>query len=349
MQSIVQLNLAKWKTSNMAIEEGAVKVSLIQWSGQQAIEAESDYLIMRVIPGSGSRVASLWCKEKSTELLRIPDSDEDFAKTPMLYGIPVLFPPNRIEDGKFTYGNHTYQFAINEPATGSHSHGLVHDKAWKTTGMKIVGSAAVITTQFDSSSYPDVLAQFPHPFRLIMRLILDGATLTQMIEVHNESEYAFPWGLGYHTTFRFPFHDDSSEANCTFSAPVGYQWELNDRFLPTGELLEKPQSAQLNAGIVLQGVQLDDLYQAARKGANEAVMTDRDSGIRVRYWADESFGQWVLHNGDSTGGYLCPEPYTCVTNAFNMQLPPELTGMKVLQASESYTVSCAISVEQLEV
>ena len=188
------------------------------------------------------------------------------------------------------------------------------------------------------------MKQFPHPFRLVMTLILKGGTLTQTVEVHNDSSQAFPWGLGYHTTFRFPFREDSSEANSIFSAPIGKRWELNARFLPTGITMIDVRSEQLNEGIEIAGVQLDDLFQKEPAAANEAVLTDRDAGIRVTYQADDSFGHWVLHNGDGTGRYLCPEPYTCLTNAFNLPLPPELTGMKVIQPGQSDSTACFISV-----
>lgn len=329
------------------MEEHAAEVRQVVWRGYDAVEAESGGLTMTVVPQLGSRVVSLFSKAKRVELLRAPESEEAYKQSPMLYGIPVLFPPNRIEDGQFVFQDRHYQFAINDAATGSHSHGLVHDKAWTVTGMKASGGAALVVTEFQASLYPEVLMQFPHPFRLVMKLFLEEGALTQTVEVHNDSCKAFPWGIGYHTAFRFPFGEDSAEEDCLFSAPVGRRWMLNERFLPTGKRVEDTRSGPLNEGIAMRDVRLDDLFERNRNAANEAVLADRNSGVRVRYKADDSFGHWVLHNGDGAGRYLCPEPYTCVTNAFNLPLAAELTGMKVVEPGQSDSATCIISVEPL--
>jgi len=324
------------------------KIEKVKWMGYDAVKAESDSLIMTVVPKLGSRVVSLYSKAKQLELLRTPHSEEAYRQSPMLYGIPVLFPPNRIEDGRFSFHNQHYQFNINDAATDNHSHGLVHDKEWTVAEMKAGSGEAWIMTEYNAVKDPDVMKQFPHPFRLVMILVLKGGTLTQKVEVHNDSSQAFPWGLGYHTTFHFPFREDSSEANSVFSAPIGKRWELNSRFLPTGTRVVDARSEQLIEGIAMAGVQLDDLFQKEPNAANEAVLTDKDAGIRVTYQADESFGHWVLHNGDGTGRYLCPEPYTCLTNAFNLQLPPAVTGMKVIQPGQSDAAVCVISTELID-
>jgi len=53
-----------------------------------------------------------------------PVNFEEFCKRPTSYGIPILFPfPNRIKDGKFTFGGKQYQ--VDPPR-----HGFVRDKRW---------------------------------------------------------------------------------------------------------------------------------------------------------------------------------------------------------------------------
>ncbi|MGI2294286.1 aldose 1-epimerase [Paenibacillus sp. GXUN7292] len=332
----------------MMMDKKTAIVEKAAWMGYEAVKAESDSLIMTVVPKLGSRVVSIYSKAKQIELLRTPQSEEAYSQAPLLYGIPVLFPPNRIEDGRFSYRGQHYQFDINDTATGNHSHGLVHDKEWMVTEMKAGNGQAVIITEFNAVNDHHVMRQFPHPFRLVMKLVLEEGMLTQTVEVHNDSSQAFPWGIGYHTTFHFPFREDSSEANSIFSAPIGQRWELNCRFLPTGIPVTDTRSGPLNEGIAIAGVQLDDLFQKEPEAANEAVLTDKDAGIRVRYMADEAFGHWVLHNGDGTGRYLCPEPYTCVTNAFNLKLSPEITGMKEIEPGRSDSATCVITVEHTE-
>ncbi|MDG0810213.1 aldose 1-epimerase [Cohnella rhizosphaerae] len=155
-------------------------------------------------------------------------------------------------------------------------------------------------------------------------------------------------GLGYHTAFNLPLGANSSSASCTFAAPVGRRWQLDARFLPTGEMVEDARGVQLRQGMPLDGVALDDVFEAAGEGANEAVLTDPEARIRVRYRAERAFGAWVLHNGDGRRRFVCPEPYTCVTNAFNLALPPDATGMRVLAPYASASLACSIAVEPCE-
>ncbi|MFC3804088.1 aldose 1-epimerase [Cohnella sp. GCM10012308] len=318
---------------------------VVAWLGRPGVLIENDRLQATIVPALGSRVVSLRCKTTGAELLHTPASVEAYESAPMLYGIPVLFPPNRIAGGSFEYGGRAYRLDVNDPATGSHAHGFVHDKAWEVISCGKDEESARLVTAFDSAFHPSVTAQFPHRFRLVMRVELRGNALFQRIDVHNESDAAFPWGLGYHTAFNFPFGAASSPASCTFAAPVGRRWQLDARFLPTGELAEDARGARLRQGMSLSGIVLDDVFEAAGNGANEAVLTDPEAGIRVRYRADRSYGTWVLHNGDGGQGFVCPEPYTCVTNAFNLALPPEATGMQALAPYASASVDCSIIVE----
>ncbi|SFA78347.1 aldose 1-epimerase [Cohnella sp. OV330] len=318
---------------------------VVAWLGRPGVLIESDRLEATIVPALGSRVVSLRCKASGLELLRTPASVKAYEASPMLYGIPVLFPPNRIAGGAFEYAGRVYRLDVNDPATGSHAHGFVHDKAWEVVSCGRDDDSARLVTAFDSALHPSVTAQFPHRFRLVMRVELLGNALIQRIDVHNESDAAFPWGLGYHTAFNFPLGAASSPASCTFAAPVGRRWMLDASFLPTGELAEDARGSTLRQGMPIGGVALDDVFEAVGDDANEAVLTDPEAGIRVRYRADRAFGTWVLHNGDGRRGFVCPEPYTCVTNAFNLPLPPEATGLRVLVPYASATVSCRIAVE----
>jgi len=317
----------------------------IDFLGHTAYRLENEYLELIVVPALGSRAVSLRSKPAQTDLLRVPPSLAAYEQNPMLFGIPVLFPPNRIEDGAFTFGGESYQFTVNEPKHQNHLHGLVQGEAWQMTGVREHEGGVCLETVFDSSEKPHVLEQFPHPFRIVMRFILDGHSFIQEADIINDSGTAIPWGLGYHTTFRFPFGEQSSPEACLFSAPAGQLWELNDRVMPTGRLLDDPRSVLLQNGMPMADAVLDDVFLTADHVANEAVLTDRAAGISVTYSADESFRQWVLHTGAAGSGYICPEPYTCVTNAFNLPLDRKLTGLQALEPGEQRTVSCTIKVE----
>ena len=71
----------------------------------------------------GACCISLRCE--NYEILREPDYSR--LDNPYLYGMPLLFPVNRIEGGSFVFEDRAYEFPINEPKTGCHLHGTLHE------------------------------------------------------------------------------------------------------------------------------------------------------------------------------------------------------------------------------
>jgi len=316
--------------------------------GETAIRAWNEELELILVPAWGSNLLSLRSRSKNLDLLRFPQSRQAYEADPFMYGLPILFPPNRIADGKFEFNGMKYGFNINDPAEHNHTHGLLFDAPWKLLRAVDEGERIVLETIIHSKDHEGILAQFPHLFTVRMRYVLHQATLTVEATVSSQDSAPFPWGLGYHTTFNFPFNGSGDLALCRFALNVDKQWLLDERFLPTGELVDIPYSKQLREGKSLVGHALDDAFQTANIGANEAALTDLGSGIRIVYGADKQFKHWVVYNHDSKQGYLCPEPYTWITNAPNLrQLPEELTGFRVLQPGEQVMTTTRIRFEEV--
>lgn len=325
-------------------------ISTVQFLGQTAIRASNGPLEMTIVPGWGGQLLSLRSVSQGLELLRVPVSSEAYLQKPVLYGIPILFPPNRIERGAFEFAGRSYQLELNDASRQHHIHGLVYSRPWVVHTTYENEQETVVVTEFDASKHEEVLAQFPHPFRLRMSYALRGEQLTMAAEVTNLSDSEMPWGLGYHTTVNFPFRSGDPLAGCSIRSTVDRRWVLNSLFVPTGELEEYPAKDELQRGMSLEGVKLDDVLQstAAQPGdPNEAVLTDHSTGLELTYRCDPEFLVWVLHNGGGDKGYLCPEPYTWVTNAPNVPRDRKLTGLQSLQPGESKTVSTDLALRWL--
>lgn len=315
--------------------------------GEAAIKAQNEALELILVPAWGSNLLSLRLKSKNLELLRFPENKEEYKADPILYGLPILFPPNRIEDGKFEFNGRKYSFNINDLSENIHTHGLLFDAPWELLRAEVEGERIILQTILHSEENAEIMKQFPHLFSVQMDYILEHNALTIEATITNRDPVAFPWGLGYHTTFNYPFDRSGDPGLCRFSLNAAKQWVLDERFLPTGELVDIPYLEQLHEGKSLVGHALDDAFQTADAGANEAVLTDMDSKVRVVYSGDEYFKHWVVYNADSNQGYLCPEPYTWITNAPNLQLPEELTGFRVLQPGEEVKTTTRILIEEL--
>lgn len=112
--------------------------------------------------------------------------------------------------------------------------------------------------------------------------------------------------------------------------------------------MDVPNKEALHEGMDLRHKQLDDVFLSSyqkRDGENQAVIYHQHAHISIIYKADEQFNHWVVYNADGKQGYLCPEPYTWVTNAVNLDLPSSLTGLQVLEPGEETTAKSSITIE----
>lgn len=317
----------------------------ITFLGQRAVRASNGRLTFVVVPAWGSNLVSLVHEETGAELLRTPESAEAFWRRPVLYGTPVLFPPNRIAGGRFTYRGREYRFDINEPERGNHIHGFVYTRPWKLVRAETdAAGRAAVETRFDvveSADRDEILRQFPHRFGITLRFVLEGATLRKEAEVHNDGDEPFPFGFGFHTAFAFP------EDRARFGLDVARRWRLNERMVPTGELEDFSFREDLVRGLRLEGLALDDAFfvgERARPTAATISYGVGGVGLSVRYEADEHFRHWVVYNADGKSGFVCPEPYTWITDAPNLDLPPTLTGLRELAPGERQRLATSITI-----
>ncbi len=312
---------------------------------QDAVHVRLGNLSVTLVPRWGSNLISL--KFNDVDLFRVPQTVDQFIASPVLYGMPVLFPPNRIEGGTFTFNGRTYCFDINETKLHNHLHGFLHTRPWRLLSAHYQRDVVVLKTQFDSSQHSDVLRQFPHLFLVEMTFHIYKNTVRTRTEITNQDSTPFPWGLGYHTTFNFPLSGDSIPNQSRLYLSAYKQWELNHNLIPTGVLLDIPFSKKMEGGLDLTDTPLDDVFLSSvtRSGRNEAVLHDLNTGMKVIYRADSNFLHWVVYNADAKQGFLSLEPYTWVTNAPNVPQPKSLTGFRVLSPGESVFVETEIEVQ----
>ncbi|HLT57559.1 MAG TPA: aldose 1-epimerase [Limnochordales bacterium] len=314
--------------------------------GQPAIRASNGQLSFVVVPAWGSNLISLVHEPTGTEVLRVPPLPDAFWQGfgPVLYGVPVLFPPNRIAGGRFVYRGREYRLDINEPERGNHIHGFVYMRPWDVVraGVDAAGRP-VVETRFDVARHADraaILRQFPHEFVLTLRFALEGGTLLKEAEVHNAGDEPFPYGFGFHTAFALP-------DGARFSLDVAQRWRLDERMVPTGQLEDFPFRDELARGMDLAGVALDEAFfvgEEAKPSAATVTYTAGPARLVVRYAVDENFRHWYVYTADGRSGFVCPEPYTWIANAPNLELPAALTGLRELQPGQRQRLFTSITV-----
>ncbi|MGG1547278.1 aldose 1-epimerase [Bacillus paralicheniformis] len=311
---------------------------------EEAIWLENDDLEAVLVPGWGSNLISLKWKPSGLKLLKTPETKEEYNANPFLFGIPVLFPPNRIDHGRFTYAGRTYKLPINEKPLENHLHGFLYDKKWTVEKVEATEERIIVQTKLDSDDHPDIKAIFPHSFSITITYTLEGQHLKIDASAVNRGQDPMPIGLGYHTSFRYPLNEAGDKERCLFTLPASKRWTLTDRMLPTGEYRV---TEEFKAGKMAAGERLDDILAAEQdqEGNSAAVIADSLAGIRVRYQCDGHFKHWVVFNGTSDqDDLLCIEPYTWMTNAPNLNLPKDLTGFRDLGPQEELTMQSKIEV-----
>jgi len=280
------------------------------------ISISKGQLTATAYPQYGGNLASLnW---KGLELLRAPEPPDILVEKPEHYGLPVLFPPNRIADGHFTWNGRRCELPLNEGRPrNNHIHGLVLRQAWTIADQ----GDDVVVMEYRYGQHHDAFDGFPYPFCLRLSYRLDDDCLTQELVVQNCGDTPLPYGLGFHSAFNAP-----KRLRITTEP---WRWEMllprhlpSERRLPWGDF---DPNAWLDPSLGRISVHTPvGVGQLAGRPFRGAVL---DYGERAfAYEIDDKFHQWFLWTPEPNSGFICPEPMSCMVNAPNLALPPETTG-----------------------
>ncbi|MHA6798240.1 aldose 1-epimerase family protein [Bounagaea algeriensis] len=227
----------------------------------------------------------------------------------------VLVPwPNRVSDGRWSFGGRPQQLALTEPARHNAIHGLTRHVLW--TPVRHEQSTVVLRTVVP------VQPGWPVPLLMSVRYALEETGLVVTHAVHNAGDRPVPFGVGAHPFLRVGDADTDTLALRISAAerlPVD-----EERLLPNAAprpLAEDERT--LVEGVRLAGVELDTAFGGARPdpatGLVEHTLTDPE-GCGVRLWADPAFG-WVqvytAPDYPGRGRAVAVEPMTCPPDALN--------------------------------
>ena len=178
----------------------------------------------------GANCIGLRNEKYGAKLLReLPNEGEP--DNPYLYGMPILFPVNRIDGGSFAFEGRRYVFPINEPSTGCHLHGEMHKMPFAV----IKQDKHFVQCRYRAKS-GDYLG-FPHAFEILQEYELKEDGFYHTVTVTNLSENNMPLFLGFHTTFNTLFTASGRPENIFVFANISEEYERNMEvnYLPTGE------------------------------------------------------------------------------------------------------------------
>jgi aldose 1-epimerase len=246
----------------------------------------------------------------------------------------LLMPwPNRVRDGKYTFGGHDLQLPLTEPARHNASHGLVRWTAW-TVAEHTADSVSLTYRLMAQTGWP-----WTSDVRVTYSLTGDGLTVTQ--SATNLAAEPAPYAAGAHPYLAVgPGPVDGLEL--TFPATRRYLTDA--QLIPTGDESTEGTALDFRDARTLGETVLDDCFtDLERDSDGRATTTLRDphTGEGVALWVDEAWTCLQLFTADGVPDTarrsLAVEPMTAPPDALNSG-----TGLVVLAPGQTHSGSWGI-------
>jgi aldose 1-epimerase len=321
----------------MNMRKGSYEMSQIHayegtYQGEKAVWLKAGRYEAALLPEIGGNLIAFRDTENGFRFLHEPalDEMEAFKKRPMIHGIPVLFPPNRYEDGKFPWNGKTYQFPVNEQATGNHLHGFLYNIPWEVDEFGHSKLESFVTVSIIVDENHPAYEYFPFKFKVQLRYSLSDEGLFQRATIRNNGGNVMPCLLAFHTAVNAPFAPDGSAKDYRVKLTIGQRWELDGRMLPTSQFqpLKEKENQLRDEGVFPFFEAMDNHYTSVpQNGRNRMELTDTKQGTTLVYDVGTSYKQWMIWNNFATEGFFCPEPQINLVNAPNVDLPAEEIGL----------------------
>jgi aldose 1-epimerase len=268
-------------------------------------------------------------------VLAEPPDPESFTTRVGRYGLPIMFPwPNRIRDGRFAFAGREYQMPLR--ARGPHAtHGLTRERAWtvEQTGTDEYGAFCRASVTIGESQ-DDI---WPFPARLIVEYRLRGRTLSLRAAAENVGSDPMPMGFGIHPWFDVPFQSSSTRQQMEVRLPATAFWELDETLCTTGQIRPAAEGNDLLAWSAIEGRFIDDVYTGLTltDGWCAAEVRDPANGRTIIVRSDGAFREHVVF-APLHSDVVCLEPYTCTTDALNLDAQGVNAGLIVLEPGQTW-------------
>lgn len=275
----------------------------------------------------------------------------EFAAAPELCGNPFLAPwANRLDEHAFyAHGiRHELNRSIGNyllDSDGQPIHGLLlYAREWEVVDLGSGPESAWATSRLDFRRFPALMAQFPFAHSIDMTYTLAGASLEVRTEISNQCAEAMPVSVGFHPYFQL---HDTRRDDWSVHLAAASLWDLNERFTPTGAKSPVTHMFPDADNLPLRGEFLDHVFGDLRTDSDGwARFSVCDDSGRLTVAYGEGYPIAVVYAPSGEGQqFVCFEPMSGVTNAFNLahrKLYPELP---IVQSGDVWTGTFRITVQ----
>ncbi len=251
----------------------------------------------------------------------------------------ILLPwPNRIADGRYSFGGREMQLPVNESRTGCAIHGLTRALQWALV------DAAVDTATLSLDLWPST--GYPFALSLAITYALTSHGLTVQTTARNTGDDPCPYGAGAHPYVRV---DDAHPVDASLlHMPASATLEADARGIPTGVTCSvEGTDFDFRTPRRIGSLRLDTAYTALSAdvdGITRISLAAPDGDRAVTVWMDATHPFAMIYSGDTLSDVrrrrhgLAIEPMTCAPDAFNSGF-----GLITLQPGESHVSTWGIS------
>ncbi|WBB65313.1 aldose 1-epimerase family protein [Micromonospora sp. WMMD812] len=226
----------------------------------------------------------------------------------------VLAPwPNRIRDGRYTFGERSHQLPLSEPQRHVAIHGLVNWVPWRL----LEQSADAVTVGYDLPPQPG----YPWALRLVSRWSVGPGGLRAEHEVRNPGGEAAPFGFAPHPYLQLP---GVAVDDLVMRLPTRTRMVVDSRLLPVAATEVAGTEYDWTSPRRIGAARLDLTFGEVIRdddGGSAVSLAAPDGSAGVTIWADREFGWWQVFTGDALTGdrhrrSVAIEPMTCPPDAF---------------------------------
>jgi aldose 1-epimerase len=270
------------------------------------------------------------------ECFYAPDRDLDkWRAGKHLGGIPLLAPwANRLDAETYYASGEPYR--LNEGLGNLRfdtNHLPIHGLVLFTDRWRVIAQDSTsVTSLLEFWRFPQWMAQFPFAHTIEMSHRLSGTTLEIETAVENQSEEPMPLSLGFHPHFQLT-GSPREEWMLQLAARQGVV--LSDKMVPTGER----KSLTFPNPMRLADQSFDDILTDLTGG--EFSVQAGDQRIRVRCGPKYPV---VTFYTPPHGSFVCFEPMSAQTNAFNLTHAGVDAGLQYIPPEgvwrESFWITC---------
>jgi aldose 1-epimerase len=228
------------------------------------------------------------------------------------HGAPLIPWPNRLADGRYSFGGTEHQLALTEPENRNAIHGLLRWRNWR------LGDRAADRVTVTTRLHP--LTGWPFTLDVAITYSLGDGGLTVETRAANLGDGPCPFGAGQH-----PYLSAGGGAidDCTVELRAGVRILTDpERGLPVGSEPVAQTEYDFRSARTVGGLEVDDPFAELERDRDglAAVRLGRPDGATAELWADAAYPYIQLYTGDTLAPprrrrALAAEPMTCPPNA----------------------------------